>query len=194
MVDLTKAEKPLTLYQTLGYKNVIRNKLADQAAKEAVQYTSRVDLISLLYTKKRIQKKYKLKPLNPLILRGKRSLVVRYLQLKLGHAIVETYLQRIKVEELAKCQWYSKRKQSLEHLLFSYKKQKEPRKSLLKELEEYLGTYPRKRHLKRLFLDMYIPEFLQFLQDTQVNIRGSNRVEENQVDIQDIQLLDLGEG
>ena len=134
-VDLLKAEKPLILHQILGYKNVPRNELADQAVKEAAQYTSRVNLISLLYTKKRIQKKYKLKPLNPLILRGKRSLVARYLQLKLGYAIVGTHLQRIKAEELAKCQQYKERQQSPKHLLFSYRKWKGPRKSLLKALE-----------------------------------------------------------
>ena len=53
-VDLLKAEKPLILHWTLGHKNVPRNELADQAVKEAAQYTSRVDSISLLYTKKRI--------------------------------------------------------------------------------------------------------------------------------------------
>ena len=127
-------------------------------------------------------------------MRGKRSLVARYLQLKSGHAIVGTYLQRIKAEESAQCQWCSERKQSPQHLIFTCRRWRKPRKPLIRALRKMLGRDPQEGDLKTVFLDTLTLECLQFLKDTQIGLRGGNRAEENQADMWDIQLLDPGEG
>ena len=81
----------------------MQDQLADQEARAAAQNpTSRDSSISLQYIKNRIKEKYRLLSLNALITRGKRSLVVRYLQLKSGHAIIGSYLFRIKAEDTEK--------------------------------------------------------------------------------------------
>jgi ribonuclease HI len=84
---LTRVGKHTTLYWTPGHQDIPRNCLADQAAKDAANQYSRDSTISLLHVKKTLQRKYRLEPLNPSLLKGKRGLVTRYLQLKSGHAI-----------------------------------------------------------------------------------------------------------
>jgi len=118
---LSRRGKSITLHWTPGHQDIPRNCLADQAAKEAALQSRGDGIISLLYTKKRVQEKYKLELPNPLRLRSKRSLVVRYLQLKSGHATVGTYLQRIKAEDSAECWWCKERRQSTQHLFCSYR-------------------------------------------------------------------------
>ena len=51
--DLSRIGKPISLYWTPGYQDILRNYLVDQVAKKVVnQPTSRDNTISLLYIKK----------------------------------------------------------------------------------------------------------------------------------------------
>ena len=193
---LSRIGKRIILHWTPAHQDIPRNNQADQAAKKAVNYYSRDNTISLLFVRKRIQEKYKLGPLNPLLLRGKRSLTTRYLQLQSGHACVGTYLQRINTEESTKCWWCKERKQSIQHLFLSCREWSEPRKKLLNALRKEKDSPPvlgREEDLKWLFQDRLIPACLQFLKDIQVGMREGIRAEENQADTWDIHLLNPGE-
>ena len=187
--------KPVTLHWTPGYQGIPRNQLADQTVKRAAQQPCRNSTISLLYTKKRIYKKYKQEPQNSLLLNSKRSLVICYLQLKSGHALTGSYLQRFGIEDTATCWWCGERKQTVQHLFFSCRKWTQPRRKLLKALQKERGTPPTgsEGDLQVLFSDRLIPHCLKFLSDTQVGLRGGIRAEENQADTWDIHLLDPGE-
>jgi hypothetical protein len=107
---------------------------------------------------------------------------------------VGTYLQRIRSEDSAKC-WWCEERQSTQHLFFSCREWRQPRKKLLKALQKETGSPPTEseENLKWIFLDRLIPHCLQFLGETQVGLRGGIRAEENRADTWDIHLLDPGE-
>lgn len=59
---------------------------------------------------------------------------LRYLQLKVRHIVVRSYLVRIKVTETPKCWQYGQAKQSVEHLYSKCQWQKKEKQKLLKTL------------------------------------------------------------
>ena len=65
------------------------------------------------------------------LLRGKRLLAIRYLQLKSKHASIGSYLYRIKAIDSAACPNYKDPKETVEHALLHYRGWSQERKKLL---------------------------------------------------------------
>ena len=172
--------------------------LADQAAKAALgRLGSKDNIVSTLYILKQIKGIRKAINLDANILKGKRSLTIRYLQLKSIHTCVGKHLKRIKAIEDKSCPQYLARVETAEHALLSCKAQRKERnklfRSVIKKLDLDLESRnrPTQISLKQLFLRDMSSNLLQFLEDESVEQRGE-REKSRRLDLWDLQLLDLG--
>ena len=59
---------------------------------------------------------------------------LRYLQLKVGHGAVGTYLAKIGVIKTPKCWWCDGEEQTVEHLYFKCRRRRKERRKLMRGL------------------------------------------------------------
>jgi ribonuclease HI len=130
---------PIVLSWVPAHSEVEGNVLADQAAKAALGKTgSKDNSVSILYAQGQIKGKRKEATLDPNILKGKRFLTSRYLQLKSTHACVGKHLKKIKAIEDSKCPWCPAQTETVEHALLSCRAWRKGRNKLVREVARKL--------------------------------------------------------
>ena len=99
----------------------------------------------------------------------------RYLQLKVGHGAVGSYLARIGVIETPQCWWCGRAEQSVEHLYTKYRRWRKERRKLLralcKEGISWQGWTERKGLAELLANEKAMGPLLGFLKSTEVGER-----------------------
>ena len=131
------------------------------------------------------------------MLKGKRSLTSRYLQLKSTHVYVGKHLKKIKAIEDSKCPWCPVQTETVKHALLSCRVWRKGRNKLVREVARKLDLdlesrdRPTQLSLQQLFLRDVSSNLLQFLEDEPVGQRGE-REKARMLDMWDIQLLDPG--
>lgn len=202
VVEILEASNSLTIPIVFSWvpahMEVEGNVLADQAAKAVLGRSgSKDNVVSTLYVLKQIKGTKKDIALDPNILKGKRSLTTRYLQLKSAHACVGKHLKRIKAIEDESCPWCPAQVETVEHALLSCKAWRKGRNKLLKSVAKKLDldlesrNRPTQVSLDQLFLRDVSPNLLQFLEDESIGQRGE-REKSRRLDLWDLQLLDPG--
>ncbi|ODM19892.1 hypothetical protein SI65_04878 [Aspergillus cristatus] len=110
--------------------------------------------------------------LDPAAAGAPKALASRYYQLKMGHAAIGPYLQRVQAQESAACQGCGAPRESVHHLLLECRERAGPRRTLFQGLREAGAPRPATREIHPevgLFGDpRATPAILWYLQDTGV--------------------------
>ena len=153
-----------------GHAGVEGNEVADQAAKQAAEGRGRkaVEWSSIahvrrkgtealaaetkLWLQKRIDKRNarherfytppRRKGIDHTLAKASKALTGRFLQLKAGHAVVGTYLYRIKAAEDESCGWCRNPRQSVAHVLLGCRRWRRERDVLRAALAKVNITWP----------------------------------------------------
>ncbi|ODM15123.1 hypothetical protein SI65_09362 [Aspergillus cristatus] len=127
--------------------------------------------------------------LDPAAAGAPKALASRYYQLKMGHAAIGPYLQRVQAQESAACQGCGAPRESVHHLLLECRERAGPRRTLFQGLREAGAPRPATREIHpevRLFGDpRATPAILRYLQDTGVGARKTPREAQVQARAQD---------
>ena len=115
----------------------------------------------------------------------------RYLQLKVGHGAVGTYLASIGVTETSQCWWCGQAEQSVEHLYTKCRKWKRERRTLLRNLYKegirWQG-WTEKKGLAELFAnEKAVGLLVDFLKSTEVGAREGAKERELELERRDDQ-------
>ncbi len=96
----------------------------------------------------------------------------RYLQLKVGHGAIGTYLARIGVIEIPQCWWCGQAELSVEHLYTKCRKWRKERRKLLRNLYKegirWQGWTERKGLAELLANEKALGPLVKFLKSTDV--------------------------
>jgi hypothetical protein len=167
----------------------IANAAARRAAK---QQPKEMRPASISYVKKAVETRWRPKAkVNDNMIKAKKSVAARYLQLKSGHAVTEAHLLRIGKVEDAQCWWCRKSDQTVAHLLLHCRKWRRQRDSMMRGLRARkvpISAMRDRADLETLFGEEATAEVLRFIENTEV---GRPPVkEENREDYWDIEQLD----
>ncbi|KAM0714649.1 hypothetical protein Q7P37_009947 [Cladosporium fusiforme] len=127
---------------------------------------------------------------------GKKSVTVRYLQLKSGHAVTGEYLLRTKQARDARRWWCNSSRQTVVHLLMECRKWRRERDVMLRDMHRKKIRISARRDtsdLQLLFGESAAEAVLRFLEHTAVGKRKEDR-EARVIDEWDMDRLDGSEG
>ena len=104
----------------------------------------------------------------------------RYLQLKVGHGAIGTYLAKIGVIETPQCWWCGQAEKSVEHLYTKCRRWRKERRKLIRSLHtegiSWQGRAQRKGLAELLANEQAVGPLLEFLKSTEVGGREGARV------------------
>jgi hypothetical protein len=102
----------------------------------------------------------------------------------MGHAIIATYLYRIKRSDTENCWWYNAAKQDIDYLIFEYKRWAKQRRTLYSDLGRENIKRPRMsedRPKNRLFnTSKAVKPILDFIKATEIGRRPKYNEEEEE--------------
>jgi hypothetical protein len=101
---------------------------------------------------------------------AKKNIAERYFQLKVGHALMGVYLERIKKNKSQECWWCGHKRQTRDHLFKWCKKWKRQQDDLWKKLRKKCKWKERMRvPMSRVFdTDEAVKSVLKFLKETDI--------------------------
>jgi hypothetical protein len=135
------------------------------------------------------QEEFQEKPISSLstnraIFQVTKRLSSRFFQLKIGHAITATYLNRIQKMNNTHCWWCSNRKQTVEHQFFNCRRWRKQRKKFYEEIVKLGLSRPQngdKIDKNKLFNNSQAYNaILAFLDATDIGLRANNIKEEEE--------------
>jgi len=137
---------------------------------------------SLSYVKQAAREKWKLvTKLNRHIKDARKSVAVRYLQLKSGHAVTGAHLMRTGKVVDARCWWCKRSGQTVAHLFLECRKWRIERETMIRKLrDKEVATIETtgRRNVKTLFEDNAVAEVLEFIEKTEVGKRPAGAFDE----------------
>jgi hypothetical protein len=168
-------------------------KIASLSAQRAAKQPSKaMRSASLSHVKHAVRNKWKpVTKLNRHIKDARKSVVARYLQLKLGHAVTGAHLMRIGKVADARCWWCKRSWQAVAHLFLECRKWRAERETMIRKLrDKEVATTETTgwRKVRTLFEDNAVVDVLEFIEKTEVGKGPAGAPDE--ADSWDIKRLD----
>lgn len=124
-----------------------------------------------------------------MVIAAPKALASRLFQLKTGHALVGTYLHRIRARDTAACQGCGTLKETVHHALFGYRQWQHQRSRLYRDLERVGAAKPStaENQLEGRLLGQpkAIKALLEFLSNTNIVLPGGHAQQDAEQAVKD---------